>query len=184
MGRACNGDFPICSKMAAKAKRPSRGLLACNCGHLLSLDDLYGVLRLSEEEVLSVLVTGSHLWRTCVATSDWDVYVIVKDSRKTSRDADGVKRTKSKQFDASVLSELEFRSLLEGSDLQYVLPLWAPDELCVRKKDFRSCFGLDREVRQPVMQRTSLHITMHLVPVLHHAASGSTAYKYVSCLAC
>ena len=170
--------------MAAKAKSPTHGLLACNCGHLLSLDDLYGVLRLSEEEVLSVLVTGSHLWRTCVATSDWDMYVIVKDSRKTSRDAEGVKRTKSKQFDASVLSELEFRSLLEGSVLQYVLPLWAPDELCVRKKDFRSCFGLDREVRHPVMQRTSLHITMHLVSALHHAATGSTAYKYVSCLAC
>ena len=149
--------------MAAKAKRPaSRGLLACNCGHLLSLDDLYGVLRLSEEEVLSVLVTGSHLWRTCVATSDWDVYVIVQDSRKTSRDADGVKRTKSKQFDAVVLSELEFRSLLEGSDLQYVLLLWAPDELCVRKKDFRRCFGLDREVGHPVMERVEL-------PADHHA---------------
>lgn len=164
--------------MAAKAKSPSHGLLACNCGHLLSLDDLYGVLRLREEEVLSVLVTGSHLWRTCVATSDWDVYVIVKDSQKTSRDVEGVKRTKSKQFDASVLPELEFRSLLEGNVLQYVLPLWAPDELCVRKTDFRRCFGLDIEVGQPVMQKVELHctalyISMHLVPALHHALLSS-----------
>ena len=156
--------------MASKAKSPSQpphGLLACNCGHLLSLEDLYGVLRLSEEEVLSVLVTGSHLWRTCVATSDWDVYVIVKDSRKTSRDAEGVKRTKSKQFDAAVLSELEFRSLLEGNVLQYVLPLWAPDGLCVRKTDFRRCFRLDREVGQPVMQREELHCTSSCTWSLH-----------------
>ena len=97
-------------------------------------------------DVLSVMVTSSHLWQTCNAVSDWDVYVVVKDSSKASRDEDGVRRTKSSNFDASVMSELEFRSLLAGCVLQYVLPLWATDELCMRKVDFRRCFKLDREV--------------------------------------
>ena len=132
--------------MAAKASSQSSDVVLCRGGHVLALNDLYTALRLSEADVLSVLVAGSHLWQTCKAISDWDVYVVVKDSRKTSCDADGVRRMKSSKFDAAVLSELEFRSLLGGCVLQYVLLLWSPDELCLRKTDFRRCFKLDREV--------------------------------------
>ena len=55
-----NGDFPNCSKMAAKAKQTSDELV-CRYGHVLALNDLYSALRLKEEDVLSVMVTGSHL---------------------------------------------------------------------------------------------------------------------------
>lgn len=143
--------------MAAKANdHQTSGELVCCSGHVLAARELYTALRLSEEDVLSVLVSGSHLWQTCKATSDWDVYVVVKGSPKASRDADGVRRIKSSKFDASVLSELEFRSLLGGCVVQYVLPLWAPDELCVRKVDFRRCFKLDREVGRAALQRAEI----------------------------
>lgn len=143
--------------MAAKVSSQSSDVLLCQSCHVLALNDLYTALRLSEADVLSVLVAGSHLWQTCKALSDWDVYVVVKDSRKASRDADGIRRTKSSKFDAAVLSELEFRSLLGGCVLQYVLPLWSPDELCMRKMDFRRCFKLDREVGWPAPPGVEQH---------------------------
>ena len=132
--------------MAAKTTRRSSDGLLCPRGHVAALNDLYTALRLNEEDVLSVLVGGSHLWQTCTTVSDWDVYIVVKESGKASRDADGVKRNKSSKFDGVILSDSEFRSTLDGFILQYVFPLWSPDESCVRKKDYRRCFQLDREV--------------------------------------
>lgn len=100
------------------------------------LDGVYAKLSLSRGDVLNVYLIGSRMWGTASASSDYDLYLVVKggDSARNSHfQLPGV------SVDAVVVGAAYFQQRLDAAKLKELSCIWAP----------ASCKLLEKKVFKP-----------------------------------
>lgn len=111
----------------------------CPKGH--ELPDLQQVVRtlgLSDREVVSVYIVGSHLWETCSRRSDWDMVIVVDSPSHQPLN------THAGNFEAFIVSREDYISLVREHSLHVLTTLWLPKDLVLRENfDPRPLFQLD-----------------------------------------
>jgi predicted nucleotidyltransferase len=116
----------------------------CEKEHSFLLKDVASSFRLNESDILSIYVSGSHLWESCRGASDWDLVVVVKS---TKRHQEVIQRIKRGNFDSIVIEQREFLNKLKDHELVYLLPLWGSGGLdAIRTFDGLEYFHLSEEV--------------------------------------
>ena len=100
------------------------------------LNGVYAKLSLNREDVLNVYLIGSRMWGTAAASSDCDLYLVVKGSdsaRNSHFQLPGV------SVDAVVVGATYFQQRLDAAKLKELSCIWAP----------ASCKLLEKKVFKP-----------------------------------
>ena len=113
----------------------------CPKGHECpSLEHVFRTLKLSDSDVLSVYMVGSHMWGTCGSRSDWDLVIVLK-TLQTAKPLN----THKANIEAFILSQEQFLQSIADHLMQVLMVLWLPKEcVWVERFDPRPSFKLDR----------------------------------------
>lgn len=99
----------------------------------MNLDYIIKNLSLSKDLVLNVYFYGSHLWNYATAKSDFDVIIVLKNTRGTI----GKQCVHAANIDAILYDEKTFEEELNNNKFLAVLTQLIPECIIIEKKKFK-----------------------------------------------
>lgn len=131
--------------MVWTAKSAKIAMATCSCakGHVVpSLDQISQGFQMDPGAVLNVYVVGSHMWGVCTSSSDWDLVIVLRQLKSSSKPQNAHRGS----LDAFILSKEQYTDQLTAHSMQVLLTLWLPEQ-CILKQSFdpKGAFAFSQE---------------------------------------
>ncbi|KAJ2996354.1 hypothetical protein HDV02_006618 [Globomyces sp. JEL0801] len=102
------------------------------------IEEILSILRIKQTEILFVFLYGSRLWGNAHPKSDFDLLVVVKDSKMKP-----LKSQHGRQFDITVLDESDYQQAINDGSFLELITLFVPNANVLYNATKRYSFKLE-----------------------------------------